>query len=121
MSDSPQDPKVIREEAGSVTKLEEEQSAAASQYSAAQKKALQLMDVKVSSPFVTYFEDVAFSISAENPSGPFDILPGHHNFISLLTPCVMVVRDKDGTQQKIQISGGIMHVKADKVNVFLDV
>lgn len=118
---NPDDPKVIGQQKEPTTQLEREQNVAAKQYSAEQKKALHLMDVKVSSPYVTYFEDVAFSISAENPSGPFDILPGHHNFISLLNPCTMIVRDKDGNEQKIKISGGIMQVKADKTVVFLDV
>jgi hypothetical protein len=121
MNDDQQDPKVIGSEPIETTKLENEQNVAAVQLSAKQKKELQLMDVKVSSPFATYYENVAFSISAENPSGPFDILPGHHNFISLLTPCTMVVRDRDAKEQKIEISGGIMHVKADRVIVFLDV
>lgn len=79
------------------------------------------MQVKVYSPFKDYFDGMAFSISAENATGPFDILPRHHNFISLLIPCEMVVRSVKNGEQRIQISGGIMHVKADKVIVFLDV
>ena len=121
MSDDQNNPKVIGSEPIETTKLERQQSLAAQQLSTDQKKALKLMDVKVSSPYVTYYEDAAFSISAENPSGPFDILPGHHNFISLLTPCTMIVRGSGTPEKKIQISGGIMHVKADKVIVFLDV
>ena len=79
------------------------------------------MTVKVSSPFRTYYDGQAFSISAENITGPFDILPRHHNFISLLKPCTLVIRTVKEGEQKIRISGGIMHVKADKIIVFLDV
>lgn len=78
------------------------------------------MAIKVYSPFKTYFDGEAFSISAASATGPFDILPKHHNFITLLVPCEIVVRTDDGDQQ-INISGGLMHVKADKVIVFLDV
>ena len=79
------------------------------------------MRVKVYSPFNDYFEGQAFSVSAENATGPFDILPKHHNFISLLNACEMVVRTVAKGEQHIKISGGIMHVKADQVVVFLDV
>lgn len=76
--------------------------------------------IRVSSPFTTYFDEEAYSISAENDTGPFDILPRHHNFITLLNACEIVVRTKGG-DFRIQISGGIMHVKADKIIVFLNV
>jgi len=78
------------------------------------------MMIKVYSPFRIYFDGPGFSISAENRVGPFDILPGHHNFITLLNPCMLLIRYDKG-DQKILISGGLMHVKADRVIVFLDV
>ena len=78
------------------------------------------MHVKVYSPFKVYFDDLAFSISAENDTGPFDILPQHHNFMTLLNPCDIVIRTDRG-EQKIRITRGVMHVKADRVITFLDV
>ena len=80
------------------------------------------MRIKVYSPFKTYFEDDAYSISGINATGPFDILPHHHNFMTLLSPCVLLVKTVNGpAEQKIRISGGLMHVKSDLVTVFLDV
>jgi hypothetical protein len=79
------------------------------------------MMVKIHSPFHDYYDGPAFSVSAENATGPFDILPQHHNFISLLLPCDLIVRTLGKGEQKIRISGGIMHVKADELIVFLDV
>ena len=81
------------------------------------------MRIKVYSPFKTYFDEQSYSISGENATGPFDILPHHHNFMTLLEPCVLKIKtSEDGTkEQKIRISGGLMHVKADKVTVFLDI
>lgn len=78
------------------------------------------MHIKVYSPFKTYFDDDGYSISGENDTGPFDILPHHHNFMTLLRPCELVVRTPSD-QRKIRISGGLMHVKADRVIVFLDI
>lgn len=75
--------------------------------------------VKVYAPFKTYFDGLANSISAENDTGPFDILGGHKNFMTLLNPCELVIRADQ--EEKIKISRGIMHVKAGRVTVFLDV
>lgn len=80
------------------------------------------MRIKVYSPYRTYFEDDGYSISGVNATGPFDILPHHHNFMTLLTPCELTIKTTRGTgEQKIRISGGLMHVKADYVIVFLDI
>lgn len=78
------------------------------------------MKVKVYSPFKVYFDEDAQSISAVNDTGPFDILPQHHNFMTLLNPCDLAIRANDQIR-KIRISRGVMHVKADQVIVFLDV
>ncbi len=78
------------------------------------------MHVKVYAPFKTYFNGIANSISAVNETGPFDILPQHHNFMTLLSPCDIIVRTDQG-DEKFTITRGIMHVKADRVIVFLDV
>ncbi len=80
----------------------------------------QTIHIKVYSPFTVYFDDRAYSISAVNDTGPFDILPRHHNFMTLLNPCELIVRALRG-EQRIKISRGVMHVKADQVIVFLDV
>lgn len=78
------------------------------------------MNVRVHAPYKIYYDGPAESISAANHTGPFDILPRHHNFMTLLSPCDIIVRH--GTEQeKITIQRGIMHVKADEVIVFLDV
>lgn len=78
------------------------------------------MHVKVYSPFKVYFDQNAYSISGVNATGPFDILPHHHNFITLLLPCELNIRTENGNP-KVKIGGGVMHVKADQVTVFLDV
>lgn len=79
------------------------------------------MQIKVYSPFKTYFDEEGFSISGVNATGPFDILPHHHNFLSLLSAGELQIRPLRGIDQKIRISGGLMHVKADRVTVFLDI
>ncbi|MDL2363468.1 MAG: F0F1 ATP synthase subunit epsilon [Patescibacteria group bacterium] len=105
----------------SLTKEEQEHSKAASEYSNTEANGELSMYVKVHSPFNDYYDGQAFSLSAENATGPFDILPKHHNFVSLLSPCEMIIRSVDKGEQRIRISGGIMHVKSDRIIIFLDV
>ena len=125
MSDAPQEvdeQKVIGEASDTkLTKTEKEQAQAVKEYSKTEKNGQLSMQVKVYSPFNDYYEGAAFSLSAENATGPFDILPKHHNFISLLSACEIIVRSVNKGEQRIRISGGLMHVKADRVIVFLDV
>jgi F0F1-type ATP synthase epsilon subunit len=79
------------------------------------------LKVKVYSPFNTYYDGEADSISAENDTGPFDVLLGHRNFLTLLNPCDIIVRRQGQDEEKISITRGLMHVKKDEVIVFLDV
>ena len=84
------------------------------------EKGKPMIHVKVYSPYQSYFEDNAYSISGLNNTGPFDVLPRHHNFITLLNPCILEIKIPNATK-RIRISKGVMHVKADRVIVFLDV
>jgi F0F1-type ATP synthase epsilon subunit len=79
-----------------------------------------VMHVKLYSPFHVYYNDMAFSISGENATGPFDILPHHHNFMTLLGEGELLIRAPEG-EQRFRIARAVMHVKADEVTVFLDV
>ena len=76
--------------------------------------------VKVYAPFKIYYEGDAYSISAINETGPFDILPHHHNFLCMLVPCTLVIQTPDG-RKEIKISRALMHVKSERVVVFVDV
>ncbi len=79
------------------------------------------MFVKVYAPYKVYFEGLANSISAVNGTGPFDILPGHHRFLTILDACEIVIRTDAGAEEKVTITNGVMYVLEDRVSVFLDV
>jgi len=87
----------------------------------AQKSTATQFHLKIYSPFKTYYEGDVDSLTAENDTGMFDILAQHHNFLTLLNPCEMIIKVKDKDDEKIKITRGIMQVKADNVVVFLDV
>ena len=79
------------------------------------------MHVKIYAPFKVYYDAPATSVTATNRVGPFDVLQGHHNFISLLLPGDIVVRTDGKEDFKMRINRGVIHVKADEIKVFLDV
>ena len=121
-SDAVSQQKVIADESlKAETREEKEQAQALEDFSKLEKDGQLSMRVQVRSPFQDYYDGQAYSVSAENATGPFDILPKHHNFVSLLLPCELIVRGVNDGDRKIKIAGGIMHVKADRVIIFLDV
>jgi F0F1-type ATP synthase epsilon subunit len=77
--------------------------------------------VKIYAPFRTYYDDDANTVTAKNMTGEFDILAHHKNFITLLAPCDVTVRKSGQPDFILPITKGIMHVKADRATVFLDV
>ncbi len=79
-----------------------------------------IMAVKVYAPFQMYFEGEAYSLTAVNETGPFDILPHHHNFLCMLVPCELIITTPTEVK-RVKISRALMHVKAEKVTVFVDV
>lgn len=79
-----------------------------------------LMAIKVYAPFKVYFEGEGYSLTAVNESGPFDILPHHRNFLCMLVVCDLII-ETPYEQKIVKISRALMHVKADKVTVYLDV
>lgn len=83
-------------------------------------KGREVLQVKVYSPYKMYFDEPAYSVTAANATGTFDVLPRHHNFISLLDACEMAIDSTRGPVP-VKISGGIMHVRGNEVVVFLDV
>lgn len=82
--------------------------------------AAERMHVKIHSPFRTYFDGNASSVSATNDTGPFDVLPEHHRFMTILNEGELILRDGE-KEQKYKIDRGIMHVRDNQVTVFLDV
>jgi hypothetical protein len=78
------------------------------------------MQIKVYAPFQIFYEGEGYSISGVNETGPFDILPHHHNFLCMLVPCELVIKTPYETK-RVKISRALMHVKAEKVTVFVDV
>ncbi len=76
--------------------------------------------VKIFSPYQTYYQGEAISLTAANRTGPFDVLPGHINFFSLLSGGMVIVNT--GYQRlEFNIGRGILRVNLNEVTLFADV
>jgi len=83
-------------------------------------KTVKRFKIKIFSPYQVYYQGEAVSLSAQNRTGPFDVLPGHINFFSLLTGGVVVLNT--GFQRlEFQIARGILRVNHDNLTLFADV
>jgi F0F1-type ATP synthase epsilon subunit len=71
-------------------------------------------------PFHVYYEGDADVVSATNRIGTFDVLPGHADFFSMLSPGEVIV----GTLEdpvSFTIRNGIMTVRDNKVMIFVNI
>jgi len=65
-----------------------------------------------------YFNGKAVAITSMNKKGPFDILPKHTHFISLIQNSI-TIHKTDGSTQEIRFSNAILKVKDDIVEVYV--
>ena len=79
-----------------------------------------VFNVKIFSPFETFYEGLASSLSARSASGPFDILFDHANFISLLQAGDVRMQTPYGAR-KYPIRRGIVKVHNNSVLIFANV
>ncbi len=76
--------------------------------------------LKIFSPYETYYQGEAVSLTAQNATGPFDVLAGHVNFFTLVSGGR--IRVETGFQRlEFPISRGILRVTGDNVTLFADV
>jgi F0F1-type ATP synthase epsilon subunit len=73
------------------------------------------------SPFNVYYEGPAQSLSAINRVGPFDILPGHADFFSVLNAGEIIIEIKPGADPvSFMVNNGIITVRDNEVLLFVD-
>lgn len=66
------------------------------------------------------FEGEVQAVSSVNDKGGFDVLPKHSNFISIIKEKIVVLK-KDKEKQTFLIKSGIMNVRANQVEIYLDI
>lgn len=79
-----------------------------------------VLQVEVRSPDKVLFKGEAQAISSRNEVGPFDVLPQHENFISIISGKITVWTGKH-QKQEIESQSAIMKAKSNNVHIFLGV
>jgi F0F1-type ATP synthase epsilon subunit len=72
------------------------------------------------SPFHVYFEGPAQVVSAANPIGSFDILPGHADFFSVLEPGDVIIESGAAEPVTFNANNGIITVRDNQVMLFVN-
>lgn len=77
------------------------------------------LNVSARSPFEVYYEGAATSVTALNKVGLFDILPGHADFFSMLSPCEVII-ETASDPISFMITNGIITVRDNEVLLFVN-
>lgn len=78
------------------------------------------ISVTARAPFDLYYEGLADSVTAINKVGQFDILPGHADFFSIISPGeVLIETGKEPVS--FNIKNGIMTVRNNEVYLFVNI
>ncbi len=78
-----------------------------------------LLTVIAREPFKVHYEGPARVVSATNKVGRFDVLPGHADFFSVMSPGEVVIETETETVN-FAVSGGIIGVRDDEVMLFVN-
>lgn len=66
------------------------------------------------------FQGNAEAVSSFNEKGPFDVLPLHANFISLIRNSV-TLKISNSAPKEIALNSGVLKVKENKVEVYVGI
>lgn len=77
------------------------------------------LNVIARAPFHKYYEGIAYAVSATNSVGQFDILPGHADFFSILSPGDIVI-ETASEPISFEITNGILTVRDNEVLLFVN-
>jgi F-type H+-transporting ATPase subunit epsilon len=78
------------------------------------------LSVIARAPFNVYYEGEADVVSATNKVGPFDILPGHADFFSMLQAGEIKIDPGSGDPIVFMAKNGIVAVRDDEVMIFVN-
>ena len=84
------------------------------------KKNIEKLDVLVRDRGGILYEGKVDSLSSYNDSGPFDVLPLHANFISLIKKSVSL-RLRGKVVEELPIETGVIAVRENEVEVYLGI
>lgn len=79
-----------------------------------------ILTVHILSPGGVVWEGEAISVSSANSQGPFDLLPQHAHFVSLVEHQPIIVTTKDG-DKTFEFDSAVIRLFDDLVTVYADI
>lgn len=79
---------------------------------------ISLLTVTVCSREGVLFEGAASSVSSVNDTGPFDILPQHENFVSIIRQKIII---RDTEMHEVTLKSGVLKVRENRVEVYVGI
>lgn len=80
----------------------------------------QQLNVKITSPNKIIYDSPADSVSSVNSQGPFDILPYHANFITIIENHTVIIRNNKD-KQEFNFKRAIIYTNNNKVQIYTDI
>jgi F0F1-type ATP synthase epsilon subunit len=83
----------------------------------------ELLTVNASSPFRIFYVGPAIAVSGVNKVGPFDVLPGHSSFFSVLEQGDVTIDTgkPDADLVSFKVSNGLISVRNNNVELFVNI
>ncbi len=78
------------------------------------------MKIEIITPDKKIYEGDISSVRVPGKKGSFQVLKDHAPIISTLDSGSVIIVDQDGKQKIIEISGGVIEVKANKIVLLAD-
>lgn len=79
-----------------------------------------LLNVRIISPKEDVFSGEALSVSSVNSAGPFDILPEHAKFVTLVEKQPLVLRLPNKEKREFGFTLAIIHVRENRVSIYIN-
>lgn len=78
------------------------------------------IEVKITSPREIVWQGRAAAVSSENSQGPFDILPDHANFVTLVKDTPIVLHFKNNKSEQFSFKRAVVHNENNTVTVYAE-
>ena len=78
------------------------------------------LHVRITQATDVVWEGDAHAVSSVNSDGPFDVLPLHANFVTLLKDVPITVQPVKGENVTYTFKQSVMHVQDNEVKVYAD-
>lgn len=80
---------------------------------------MDVLSVRVMSPKQVHWEGKAQAVAAVNSLGPFSLLPGHANFVSVIEGDVTIYSTDERGAKTVPGGHGVMFCRDNRLEVFI--